>query len=95
MDVLDDTAAHEFGHMLGLGDEYELPDEPPQAAHSQLVESEFGYPVPRTGAGREDRFKESIMYSTEEGIVLPEHGVIFLEAMKKITGIPYWTLKKP
>ena len=93
MDIQDDTAAHEFGHMLGLGDEYELPGESAEAAHSQLVEREFGYPVPRMPAGREDQFRESIMYSSEEGEVLPEHGVIFLEAMRKITRIPYWSLK--
>jgi hypothetical protein len=93
MDIQDDTAAHEFGHMLGLGDEYELPGESAEAAHSQLVEREFGYPVPRMPAGREDQFRESIMYSSEEGKVLPEHGVIFLEAMRKITRIPYWSLK--
>ena len=38
LDIQDDTAAHEFGHMLGLGDEYELPGESAEAAHSQLVE---------------------------------------------------------
>jgi hypothetical protein len=93
MDIQDDTASHEFGHMLGLGDEYELPGESAEAAHSQLVEREFGYPVPRMPAGREDQFRESIMYSSEQGKVLPEHGVIFLEAMRKITRIPYWSLK--
>jgi hypothetical protein len=31
--------------------------------------------------------------STSHGKVLPEHGVIFLEAMRSITKIPEWSLK--
>ena len=40
---------------------------------------------------RTDRFRVSIMSSG--GKVLPEHGVVFLEAMRQITGIQEWHLR--
>ena len=91
-DLGDGTAAHEFGHMLGLGDEYEETGKPPEATHSELVKKEFGYPVWRSGPDRGKWLDESIM-STAQGKLLPEHGVIFLEAMRSITKIPEWSLK--
>ena len=86
------AAAHEFGHMLGLGDEYQEKGKPDFASHSDLVEEEFGYKVPRLDE-RQDRFKESIMFHSTGGQVLTEHGVIFLDALRKITRIWEWTLK--
>ena len=86
-------AAHEFGHMLGLGDEYEhgRESDPEEASHSYLVRGEFGYEVPKLDfATRRDRFRESIM--SGGGKVLPEHGVIFLKMMTEITGVGEWHL---
>ena len=89
------VVAHEFGHMLGLGDEYKDvwkdPSKAPEASHSRLVYEEFGYGVPRLDETRTDRFRGSIMSSG--GKVLPEHGVVFLEAMRQITGIQEWHLR--
>ena len=87
------VAAHEFGHMLGLGDEYEEQGEPKEATHSEWVKAEFGYGVSRPPS--EAQFRESIMFGT--GKVLPEHGVAFLQAMKRITSVEEWHLypKKP
>jgi hypothetical protein len=88
------VAAHEFGHMLGLGDEYEEPGKPKKASHSDWVKAEFGYEVSRPPS--ESRLRESIMLA-ETGKVLPEHGVAFLEAMRRITKVEEWHLypKKP
>ena len=88
------VAAHEFGHMLGLGDEYEEPGKPKKASHSDWVKAEFGYEVSRPPS--EAQFRESIMFAST-GKVLPEHGVAFLEAMRRITKVEEWHLypKKP
>jgi Domain of unknown function (DUF4157) len=91
------TAVHEFGHMLGLGDEYKdvykdvNKPEATEASHSGLVNAEFGYGVPRLDDPRTDPSSESIM--SGGGKVLPEHGVVFLEAIRQITGIQEWHLK--
>lgn len=84
----DDTKAHEAGHMLGLGDEYEDSKQPPEAAHSALVEAEFGSKVIR---GQGD--KNSIMKAGDQ--VLPEHGVTMLEALKAITKLDQWSHTSP
>ena len=88
------VAAHEFGHMLGLGDEYEEQGKPKEARHSEWVKEEFGYGVSRPPS--DARFRESIMLE-ETGKVLPEHGVAFLQAMKRITQVEEWHLypRKP
>jgi hypothetical protein len=85
------VAVHEFGHLLGFDDEYEAPDKPGYAGHSELVRGEFGYGVPRLDSKREDRFKDSIMFR-HGGEVLVEHGVIFLDALRNITGVHEWKL---
>jgi hypothetical protein len=89
-----EVAAHEFGHMLGLGDEYEEEGEPKEASHSEWVKAEFGYGVSRPPS--EARFRESIMLGGTKR-VLPEHGVAFLQAMRGITQVEEWHLypKKP
>jgi len=89
------VVVHEFGHMLGLDDEYRAAGKPEWASHSDMVQAEFGYGVPRLDSGnREDRFKNSIMNSGVTGKVLPEHGVVFLDAIRRITGIPEWKLRR-
>jgi hypothetical protein len=86
---------HEFGHMLGLGDEYLEPGQsgPQWARHSGLVEAEFGYGVPRLET-RDDRFKDSIMFRSGTGRILTEHGVLFLDAIRRITQIQEWKLRR-
>ena len=88
------VAAHEFGHMLGLGNEYEEQGKPKEANHTEGVKAEFGYGVSRPPS--EAQFRESIMLAST-GKVLPEHGVAFLQAMKRITSVEEWHLypKKP
>ena len=89
-------AAHEFGHMLGLDDEYYDKNEPNErwAGHSDLVKAEFGYGVPRLEERTDtDPFKHSIMFDTSKGRVLAEHGVVFLAAIAKITGVPDWDVR--
>jgi hypothetical protein len=77
------TAAHEAGHMLGLGDDYARDGEDTKAWHSALVKAEFGHEVIR---GQTD--PESIMVAGRK--VLPEHGVTFLEGLKAATKMPQW-----
>jgi hypothetical protein len=82
------VAVHEFGHMLGLDDEYEDPGKPGSATHSALVRQLFGYDVPRLPQTptRTDTFKDSVMYAGGKGNVLAEHGVVFADAISQITG---------
>lgn len=80
--------------MLAPGDEYyDSADKPDEhlASHSDLVKDEFGYGVPRLN-GRTDVFKDSIMLAPKKGRVLAEHGVVFLSAMRKISGIRQWNV---
>ncbi|WP_446375174.1 eCIS core domain-containing protein [Coleofasciculus sp. E2-BRE-01] len=78
------AAVHEAGHMLGLDDEYGTGT----PSHSDLVESEFGHGVARGSDGR-------IMSGGMD--IQPEHGVTFLEALKKATDMSEWstTQKEP
>jgi len=79
-------AAHEAGHMLGLDDEYNT-GETGAPSHSADVEKEFGHEVKRGADGR-------IMSGGMD--ILPEHGVTFLEAIKKATDMEEWaTEAKP
>ncbi len=74
-------AVHEAGHMLGLDDEYETgSSEAP--SHSDMVQSEFGHGVARGADGR-------IMSGGMD--IQPEHGVTFLAALKKATGMDEWS----
>jgi hypothetical protein len=74
------TAIHESGHMLGLGDEYKTGETRVAAAHSKLVQEEFGHEVIE---GEEDH--TSIMSSGAGTHILPEHGVVFLAGLRKLT----------
>lgn len=78
------AGAHEAGHMLGLGDEYQEAGRPDFAEHSDLVKAEFGHEV-RRGTVNPD----SIM--TGGILVLPEHGVTMLEALKAVTHMDEWS----
>ncbi len=79
-------AAHEAGHMLGLDDEYNT-GETGAPSHSADVEREFGHEVKR---GADSRIMSGGMD------ILPEHGVTFLEAIKKATDMEEWaTEAKP
>jgi hypothetical protein len=82
------VAVHETGHMMGLGDEYAEGDKTGQsAAHSKLVEAEFG---PQKAIIRGKENPDSIM-----GIgtrILPEHGITFLEAIREIAPETPWHL---
>lgn len=80
------AAVHEFGHMLGLGDEYPTAANPNAVvAHSALVRAEFGHRQRR-------RHGRRIMAGGER--IDPEHGVTFLEALKRATGISDWSHRR-
>lgn len=79
-------AVHEFGHMLGLGDEYGYtnlkgfpkPGEPLcDKAYVKMVKDQTGFDLVRTS-------DESIM--SKGATVKPWHYSAFLEALKSIAG---------
>jgi outer membrane protein OmpA-like peptidoglycan-associated protein len=70
-----DRAGHEFGHMIGLDDEYPGANTP---RHYQLVEEAFGKKVAETYLKRESR-SASLMSSGLD--VRPYHYVTFWEAL--------------
>lgn len=70
------AAAHEAGHMLGLGDEYVGRDAGP-LLHDKLAELQLGKVIVH---GKGDA--ESLM--NDGAKVLPEHGVTFFEALQKL-----------
>jgi outer membrane protein OmpA-like peptidoglycan-associated protein len=84
-------AAHEFGHILGLGDEYGYSDIP--GAHPgdplrdeeyvRMVKEQTGYDLRRTS-------DESMM--SKGATIRPWHYAPFLEALKRIAG-PTWRLR--
>ena len=77
-------AYHEGGHMLGLGDEYPGKKFKGKApSHSKLVRAEFGKGVLR---GKDDRIM------SHGNKVEPEHGVTFLEALRKVTQMKQWSV---
>lgn len=79
-------AVHEAGHMLGLDDEYVESGEG-EPSHAGMVESEFG-----EGWGKADDGR--IMSKGSD--IQPEHGVVFLAALKEATGMEQWaTAQRP
>lgn len=84
------TAAHEFGHLFGLADEYAqrgIRSPGDQAGHSaQAAAMGPGGP---TGALVESN--DNIM--SEGRNVRPQHYAIFLDAIRKVTGLPEWRLR--
>jgi hypothetical protein len=70
---------HEFGHMIGLGDEYAGRPTPRHAASFQAVTGET------IATGADDR----IMSGGER--ILAEHYITFLEGLKAATSMEEWT----
>lgn len=73
-------AVHEAGHMLGLGDEYEV-RAGHVAQHDGLVHDEFGTSVV---VGSDDRIMSG------GNAMNNEHGVTFLNALRNATGMDEW-----
>lgn len=88
------TAAHEAGHMFGLGDEYvdhdveghdqEFADQP---THYGDVQAHLG-----TDAANEGLVQNSSSIMSQGGQVNRGHYVYFLEALKRATGNQQWTV---
>jgi len=75
---------HETGHLFGLGDEYVEEGKPAyargmQTEHSALAQSMLGQKVAHGDN------PQSIMAGGNE--ILPQHGVTFLEALRKVTNL--------
>ena len=95
-EVTQNTAAHEAGHMFGLGDEY-VDEKPPSGAVSKFtgdksshygdVEAELG-----TEAADETLVKSSGSMMSSGSDVLRGHYVPFLKSVEQITG-KQWTVK--
>lgn len=85
------TAAHEFGHLFGLGDEYAAAAEsrPPgtDATHAKLA-ANMG---PKGPAGAKVESNDNIM--SEGSNVRPQHYAVFLDALRKVTGLKEWQLR--
>ena len=88
------VAAHEFGHAMGLGDEYASgfggPAAGTRAGHDQLVKNmtdESGGNLP--GAIRENT--DSIM--SVGNVVRPQHYSTFDKALKQVTGVSEWSIR--
>jgi outer membrane protein OmpA-like peptidoglycan-associated protein len=89
------TAVHEFGHMIGLGDEYPSADGTDaagntvshvgeEAEHSDLAE-QYGLvdaPIVRTHT-------DNIMSNGE--VIAPQHYATFLDCLVQMTGVSEWS----
>jgi outer membrane protein OmpA-like peptidoglycan-associated protein len=81
-DAVQATVVHEFGHMLGLEDEYVESD----------TGREAGDNVTQPGGGStRARDSESVMSNGEE--VQPQHYGTMLEALRAMTGIQGWDVR--
>lgn len=91
--MFQDTAAHEAGHMLGLGDEYTERDAPDRRFpgdepwHHEDVEEEMDITAANDLLVNNS---DSIMSAGND--VLPGHYVYFLKAIKELTGNNKWTV---
>jgi hypothetical protein len=83
-------AAHEFGHLFGLGDEYAQPNvrKAGDAAEHSASAANMGSNGP---AGAMVESNDNIM--SEGGNVRPQHYAVFLDALRKVTGLPEWRLR--
>ncbi|MBK9050190.1 MAG: OmpA family protein [Chloroflexi bacterium] len=81
---MQDTTAHEFGHMIGLGDEY-MGDDPTQtlATHHALVAKAFGKDYADQVAKRGDTDYASVMEGGDD--VRIQHYVTFWSALAEAT----------
>lgn len=79
---MQDTTAHEFGHMLGLGDEYAATGVP-KATHYDLVAKAFGKDYADQVAKRGDADHASIMDGGND--VRIQHYVTFWSALAETT----------
>jgi hypothetical protein len=73
-------AVHEFGHMIGLGDEYGTGTD---VAHATLVSDALGKQLARGDS-------DDVMSCAYR--ISPQHYVTFLEALKKATGVDAWSI---
>ena len=83
------TAAHEFGHLFGLDDEYAASFRPTgsDAKHSATA-ANMG---PKGPAGAKVESNDNIM--SEGSNVRPQHYAVFLDALRKVTGLKEWQLR--
>jgi hypothetical protein len=84
-------AAHEAGHMFGLGDEYTLPITGTGKARGTAIDANLGPDQGLPGAVAEN--SDSIM--SVGNAVKPQHYATFLEALKHVTGMSEWAFGPP
>jgi hypothetical protein len=80
------VAAHESGHMFGLGDEYTAPFSGTGRAPGSNIDATIGPDQGLPGAVAENT--DSIM--SVGNAVKPQHYATFLEALKHVTGMAEW-----
>ncbi|HWK27739.1 MAG TPA: hypothetical protein VNS09_14320 [Solirubrobacter sp.] len=85
------VAAHEAGHMFGLGDEYTAPFSGTGGALGTPVDGDLGPAQNLPGAVHEN--SDSIMSVGDA--VRPQHYATFLEALKAVTGTGAWVFGPP
>ncbi len=73
-------AVHEFGHMVGLDDEYGIGKD---IAHGAMVKDALGREI-------EKGTSDDVMSCANR--IRPQHYVTFLEALRKATGLEGWSL---
>ncbi len=76
-------AVHEFGHMVGLGDEYD--DRKAGIKHAAMVRNALGTVL------TEGNFDDVMSVGNT---IEKQHYVTFLAALKKVTGLNKWQFKK-
>ena len=85
------VAAHEAGHMFGLGDEYTAPFSGTGGALGTPVDADLGPAQGLPGAVHEN--SDSIM--SVGAAVRPQHYATFLEAIKAVTAMQEWEFGPP
>ena len=85
------VAAHEAGHMFGLGDEYTAPFSGTGGDLGDPVDADLGKKQGLPGAVAENT--DTIMSVGQA--VKPQHYATFLEALKHVTGMEEWVFGPP
>ena len=85
------VAAHEAGHMFGLGDEYTAPFSGTGGDLGTPVDGDLGAQQGLPGAVHEN--SDTIMSVGDA--VRPQHYATFLEALKAVTAMPEWVFGPP